>query len=443
MPVKTTPAGSPAVNHSAQRANLFGELAERVMARADQLATYSEASDRLTRRFLTPPMHDVHETIDFWMESIAMSPHVDNGGNLIGRRPAVMATANLATPSLLIGSHLDTVPNAGKYDGVLGVLLGLAVCEALGDRTLPFHVDVLGFSEEEGVRYRLPYLGSAAVAGVFDPLWLARTDEGGVSMRDAIANFGLDPECIATAAYDPAHVIGFIEPHLEQGPVLERTGLPVGVVSGIAGQSRLQLEFLGQAGHAGTTPMAGRSDAVVIAAQFAVAVQSLGKNTPGLVATVGCFDVAPNASNVIPGQVCVSLDVRHIDDAVREQAVTDLLTAAMQIARDHDGTFSVLDQNTHAAVDFEPRLTDALSSAIEQCGHEKHALPSGAGHDAAIMAARFPTAMLFLRHPSGVSHHPDERADVADVAVAIEVLTTFVLQLAENYQPVSNEQSLS
>lgn len=399
------------------------------MARCFELSQLTEEPGRITRRFLCEPMHKVHERLAEWMEAIGMEPRVDNAGNLIGRRRSARTQAK----TLLVGSHLDSVPGGGQYDGVLGVLIALATCETLAQQELPFHLDVIGFSEEEGVRYSKPYLGSSAVAGRFDPAWLDRHDRGGLSMRDAMAGFGLDTDCIAQSAYDPAEVIGYVEPHLEQGPVLEHCGCPLGVVSGIVGQSRLRVEFVGQAGHAGTTPMDCRCDAMVCAARFIRMVRRIGQSIPDIRATVGQLIVTPNAPNVIPERVEVSLDIRHADDGVRDEAVERCLAEGTRIAKSDNASFRVLEDSPQPAVQVDPTLTTTLAEAAERLGVSPMRLPSGAGHDAVMMAATFPVAMLFVRHPGGVSHHPDERVEAADVALAIDTMGRFVQNLASTH----------
>lgn len=403
-----------------------------VMARCHELAAVSEDPGCLTRRYLTPPARIVHKLLAGWMEDASLTTRTDNAGNLIGRLPG-----RDTRQVLLIGSHLDTVPNAGKYDGVLGVLMGLAVAERLRGEDLPFHIDVVGFSEEEGVRFSKPYLGSSAITGDFQPEWLDRCDADGVTMRQAIAAFGLEPDAIDACRYDPADVIGFIEPHLEQGPVLDRSNLPVGLVSGIAGQSRLRLQFHGAAAHAGTTPMDGRQDALLCAARFISAVRDRAASVDGLRATVGSIQVAPNAPNVIAAAVEVSLDVRHAEDALRESAVRDLVEAGRAAAASEGCRFELLEETAQSAVSMDPTLSDLLQESIEECGCAPRSVLSGAGHDAVIMAARFPAAMLFLRHPGAVSHHPDERAEAADVAFGVDVLTRFVLRLASHQRSLA------
>jgi len=367
------------------------------------------------------------------MHSVGVATRVDHAGNIIGRLRG--AGSNKV---LLIGSHLDSVPGAGRYDGVLGTLLGLAVCEWLGERKLPFHLDVLGFSEEEGVRYKRPYLGSAAIVGEFDPAWLRRIDIDGITLGDAMRSFGLSPSDIATCKYACDDVIGFIEPHLEQGPVLEQRGQPVGVVTGIVGQSRLRLGFRGQAGHVGTAPMLGRRDALVAAASFVSHVHSEALRAPGLKATVGSIFVYPNTPNVIPGEVELALDVRHLDNATRSEAVGALMAAGERLACEADCQFSIIESHSQSSVATNAKLRSILAETVADCGHEAVSLESGAGHDAAILGQHFPMAMLFVRHPGGISHHPDERVELEDVAESIEILGRYVLKIADQFNPTAN-----
>ncbi|MEM9352144.1 MAG: allantoate amidohydrolase [Planctomycetota bacterium] len=405
---------------------MIAEAAVRVMARCEEISLCTEEPGRVTRRFLAEPMHRVHGLLGGWMEEAGLSTRVDDAGNLVGR-----LTASPEARSLLVGSHLDSVPNGGRYDGVLGVLIALAAAEQCGAETLPFHLDIIGFSEEEGVRYSMPYLGSNAVAGRFDVNWFDRVDAQGVTLHQAITSFGLNPSGIASAAYDPERVIGYLEPHLEQGPVLDRAGLPVGVVDGIAGQSRIRIEFRGESGHAGTTPMEGRRDALVSAARFVEVVRQAGRNFDDLRATVGRIECAPNAPNVIPGAVRLSLDLRHKRDEPREAALEQILEAASGIAEEESTPLAILEELHQPAVAVGDELTELLADAVEECGLQRLSVSSGAGHDAVAMSAAFPVAMLFVRHPGAVSHHPDERVDEADVAVAIDVMTRFFRRLAE------------
>lgn len=395
------------------------------MRRCDELAECTEEPGRITRRFMTEAMRSAQHRLGGWMRDAGLSVTRDHAGNLIGRRDP-----GAGDQRLLVGSHIDTVPGAGRYDGVLGVLIGVAVAESLGSQPLPIGLDVLAFSEEEGVRFSKPYLGSSAVAGCFAPEWLDRRDDKDGSLRDALRTFGCDPARLEDAAYDPEQVIGYVEPHLEQGPVLERADSPVGVVSGIVGQSRLRIEFLGESGHAGTTPMAGRRDALLTASRFVVAVRDTAESCEGLHATAGRMEITPNAPNVIPERVELSLDVRHPCDTDRNTAVTRLVGAGQSLAEADGCRFRVLENTAQPAVRVDRAITDRLAESITRCGGEPLRLSSGAGHDAVVMAKRFPSAMLFVRHPGGVSHHPDERVEEADVAVAIRVLRDLVVRVA-------------
>jgi allantoate deiminase len=390
------------------------------------VAGFSEEPGKITRTFLCESMRGLHACLSDWMRSAGLAVRLDAAGNLIGRYPAAAEGA----PVLLIGSHLDSVPDAGKYDGVLGVLLGLAAVQALGGERLPFAVDVIGFSEEEGVRYRTPYLGSLAAASRFDPALLARTDDAGVSLAGALRNFGLAPEELPRAAYPPGQVLGYVEVHIEQGPVLDGLGAPLGAVEAIAGQSRLRLRFEGKAGHAGTLPMEHRRDALTAAAELVLEVEQCARGSDGLRATVGMLSVTPGASNVVPGSARLSLDVRHARDEVRERALAGLLGRAEALAARRGVGFHVDHAEHHPAVPADERLSGLLAECVRSAGHAPVRLVSGAGHDAAVMASIAPMAMLFVRSPGGVSHHPDEAVLPQDVAAALEVLVLFLHRLA-------------
>jgi allantoate deiminase len=401
-------------------------LADDVLARCEIVAGYSEEPGRITRPFPCASMRGVHERLSAWMQRAGLTVRLDSAGNLIGRYPAARPDA----PVFLLGSHLDTVPDAGKYDGVLGVLLGMAAVQALNGQRLPFAVDVLGFCEEEGIRFRTPYLGSRAVCGCFDAALLDRTDAAGVSLAAALRDFGLEPARLPEAAYPPGQVLGYLEAHIEQGPVLGSRDVPLGVVEAIAGQSRFWLRFEGKAGHAGTLPMDLRRDALTAAAEFIVAVEEHARACDGLRATVGTLTVAPGAVNVVPGSARLSLDIRHPLDAVREQATAALLERAAALS-DRRGVALLVDHaEHHAAVPADPRLTGLLEASARAAGYAPLRMVSGAGHDAVVMARLTPMTMLFIRSPGGVSHHPDEAVLPGDVRAALEVLVAFLHRLA-------------
>ena len=387
------------------------DAARAAIARCQWIATRTEDPGRTTRTFLSPPMREVHDDLRAWMETLGMSVRVDDAGNLRGR------TGD--TPAVIIGSHLDTVPDAGMYDGVLGVVLGITLVQLMADRALPVDVEVIGFSEEEGVRFGVPFIGSRALVGDAADL-LACTDAHGVSVREALQRYGLNAGDISNAQVAPS-ARAYLEFHIEQGPVLDLLTVPLGVVEAIAGQSRVELTFTGRCNHAGTTPMAARHDALTGAAEWIGAVEQLAVTTPGLVATVGRVQTAPNVGNAIPGRVVASLDVRHADDTERRDAVDRLLATARSIADRRGLVVTDARHVDQAAVRMAPALTESLARAVADSGLPVHRMASGAGHDAMIVARRVPSAMLFLRSPGGVSHHPDERVLETDVAAALEV----------------------
>jgi allantoate deiminase len=402
-------------------------LAREVVARCQMLARFSEDAGSIRRTFLSPPMGDCHREIADWLVPLAATSMVDAVGNMRMFYPAAEPTA----PRLLIGSHLDTVPNAGAYDGVLGVVLGVAMLNALNGRKLPFAIEVVGFSEEEGVRFRTPFIGSRALAGTLDEEVLSRQDAQGISIRKAIADFGLHPAEIAQAAIHE-DVLGYVEFHIEQGPVLESVRRPLGVVEAIVGQSRLDLTFTGHANHAGTTPMNLRYDSLAAAAEWISAVERGAQNTGGLVATVGAIQAKPGAINVIAQETQLSLDVRHQSDNVRNTAVDDYTRQAKVIAKRRGLSVRwnvLMDQR---AVPMDPFLVSEVDKAITRSGCEPYRMVSGAGHDAMILAERVPSAMIFLRTPGGISHDPAESVEVGDVAKAIDCGLHLLNQLASS-----------
>jgi allantoate deiminase len=403
------------------------DRAVRAIAECKRIATMSEDPERITRRFLTSPMRDVHAYLRRRMEALGMTTSTDAAGNLRG----LWRPAKARGKRLLLGSHLDTVPDAGAFDGVLGVTLALEWVELAQDLELPLAIEVIGFSDEEGVRYSVPFLGSRAVAGCFDLNLLAYKDAEGVRMDDAIRAFGLDPAKIGEAALD-GDVQGFVEIHIEQGPVLEAEGLSVAAVSAIAGQTRLNLSFIGQANHAGATPMRLRRDALAAAAEWITAVEALAQRTDGLVGTVGRISVEPNAGNVVPGVAQLSLDVRHRCDDERASAIEKLLAEANAISERRGIGFEYTIQLEQPAVPMDERLTALLTRAIEAAELPRKTMPSGAGHDAMVIAACVPAAMLFLRSPNGLSHHPAEAVLEEDVEAALHVGREFLLRIAKD-----------
>jgi len=402
-------------------------LAEQVMVRCRELASFSEDAGSLRRTFLSAPMHHVHRTIADWLKPLGATIRIDAVGNLRALFPSDATDG----PRLLIGSHLDTVPNAGCYDGILGVVLAVALLEALRGTDLPFSIEVIGFSEEEGVRFGTPFIGSRALVGRFDPELLEKNDSSGVSVRRAIEGFGLDPGEIPQAEITD-HAFAYLEFHIEQGPVLERLGRPLGVVEAIVGQSRMEVTFIGRSNHAGTTPMDVRKDALAGAAEWITNVEHVARATPGLVATVGFVSASPGAINIIAGEARATLDLRHQDDDVRNRSVRDLLDQAEQIASRRSLSVRWVTHVNQAAVPMDSSLKSEVEAAIRDAGCEPHRMVSGAGHDAMILAGKIPAAMIFLRTPGGISHDPAENVQTGDVAKALECGIHLLQRLASS-----------
>jgi allantoate deiminase len=393
------------------------------MRRCDELGAISETPGGLTRRFATPALAEAGERVRAWMAEAGLQTRVDAVGNVIGR-----LEAGDGSRTLLVGSHLDTVRDAGRYDGPLGVLAGIALAERFRrSEPLPFALEVVAFADEEGLRYGTPYLGSRALAGSFRAEDLDRVDDDGIAMRDAI---GAGADAIADEAQSAAELVGYLELHIEQGPVLEAGGHQVGVVSAIAGRTRARLELIGRAGHAGTVPMALRHDPLVVAARVVERVDTVGRASEGVVATVGELTVEPGAANVIPGRVALSIDVRAPDDEARLEAWETIADRINRLAQEGGVEARALELEHTPAVACDPRLRALLAAAAKARGIDAPALMSGAGHDGVVISAIAPVAMLFVRSPGGLSHHPDESVRAEDVAVALDVLEEFVRALA-------------
>ena len=395
----------------------------------DELGRVSDEPGKLTRTFLSPAMRRANGRVGRWMRAAGLAVREDSVGNLIGRLESKTSGAK----TLLIGSHLDTVRDAGKFDGALGVLLPIVALAELKRRgvALPFAVEVLGFSEEEGVRFASAYLGSKGYAGKLRATDLTIRDADGVSVLETLKANNRGRFAPPKPAHRQSNLMGYFEVHIEQGPVLAAKKLAVGVVSAIAGQSRFKLTWTGKAGHAGTTPMALRRDALAGAAEFTLAAEKLARGTAGLVATVGAMTVSPGAANVIPGEVVHPLDVRHASNAARRAALFKLGRVAAAIAN-HRG-LRVAWQRTqdNGAVECSPTLTTQLERSVKAVQTKSLSLVSGAGHDAVVMSALTPVAMLFVRCRDGLSHHPDEFASAADLDVALRVMIDFLLRRAK------------
>jgi allantoate deiminase len=401
--------------------------AEEAIARCRKLASFSEDAGSTRRTFLSPPMHDCHREITSWLTAAGAQVTVDAAGNLRG----FYAGAQSSAPRLLLGSHLDTVPNAGAYDGILGIVIAVALLESLDRRRLPFAIEVVGFSEEEGARFGLPFIGSRALVGRLDEELLNRQDANGISVRTAIKNFGLNPAETSRAALSD-DTLAYLEFHIEQGPVLESLGRSLGAVEAIVAQTRMQFEFLGRANHAGTTPMHLRHDAVAAAAEWIVAVERTAQNHPGLVATVGQIEAKPGAINVIAAEARVTLDARHKSDDILNRAAETLVRMANEIAERRGLTLRQNVLLSQRAVVMDPFLVEQIQEAIRSTGCQPHRMTSGAGHDAMILAEKVPAAMIFLRSPGGISHDPAESVELEDVAKALECGLHLLDQLANS-----------
>ena len=407
-----------------------GSLGEEIVRRINELGAISEDAGKLTRIYLSKELRTAADLILGWMREAGMRAHLDAIGNVCGRyegeRPGL--------PCLMLGSHYDTVRDAGKWDGPLGVITAISCVAELNrcGKRLPFAVEVIGFADEEGVRFASTLLGSRAVAGTFDESVLNTCDRDGVSMRDALVQFGLDPDHIGAAARTRRELLAYVELHIEQGPVLEAQDLPVGVVTAIAGATRLAARLTGMAGHAGTVPMALRRDALTAAAECIAAIEQFCRTDEGgLVGTVGYIHAEPGATNVIPGEVSFTIDMRAPTDMHRKRAVADIVRQIEAIARRRQLALQLDVTHENRTAPCAPWLKDQIAQAIaaERCAVFE--LPSGAGHDGMAMIDIADVGMIFVRCRGGVSHHPDEHVEPADADAGARVL----LRMIENFRP--------
>lgn len=417
---------------SAQRRSPVHSSGARAVDRCDALGVtpYSDTPGGLFRAWLSPAHRAAVAQVGEWMRQAGMQVRLDAAANLIGRYEGAHADA----PALLIGSHLDSVRDAGRYDGPLGILLGIECVAALHaqGRRLPFAIEVIAFGDEEGSRFPASMFCSRAVAGTLDPATLAVTDAAGTDVASALADWDLDIAHLQHAARAPGSVLAYLETHIEQGPVLEAEGLPVGIVTAIAAQRRFALRFDGRAGHAGTTTMALRRDALSAAAEALLAIEGIARaGSDDLVATVGKLQVAPGATNVVPGRVDCTLDVRAGDDATRDAAVLEIERALVRISKTRNIAIAIDPLQTLAASPCAPALMTRLQHAVAAQGVAPRQLVSGAGHDAMVMASLCPTAMLFVRCAGGISHHPDEHVAPADAELALAVMRHFIEHLGD------------
>ena len=407
----------------------------RAVARCLELsrAPYSDRADRLFRGWLTPAYRATIERVGAWMEAAGMMVRRDAAVNLIGRYDGTRPDA----PALVIGSHLDSVRDAGAYDGPLGVMLGIECVAALhaDGRRMPFAIEVIGFGDEEGSRFPAAMLGSRAVAGTLTPDAADMADAAGISVDTALRGFGSEAAALATARRAPGSMHAYLEAHIEQGPVLEAEGLALGVVTGIAAQLRLEVTVNGVAGHAGTVTMPLRRDALAAAARMVSAVEDIAVAAASdLVATVGRIEVAPGAANVIAGEVRFTVDIRAGATDRRDRAAAAIGEAMEAIARDRGVTLTVATVHDLPPCPCDPGLMDLLDAAVVATGQGSRRLMSGAGHDAMAMVALGPVAMLFLRCAGGISHNPAEHVDPADADAAFAAMRGFIDRLGGDYR---------
>lgn len=394
------------------------------MQRCDALARHSELPGGLTRVFLSAENRAVNALVLGWMREAGMIAEVDAIGNVAGRyegeRPGL--------PCLMTGSHLDTVRNAGKYDGMLGVISAIECVDFLNSKNtrLPFAIEVIGFGDEEGVRFGTTLLGSRAVAGVFEKYALGATDATGDTLEKAMREFGLDPRRVSEAARKKAGVLAYAELHIEQGPVLEAEGLALGVVTAINGFSRLRVTLTGMAGHAGTVPMNLRRDALATAAECVLAIERIGRGEPELVATVGKIDALPGAINVIPGEVTFTVDVRAPRDDPRERAVASIISDIETIGKKRTIEVKIEKLQSQGVAACAPWLMQQMDAAVAAEGLAVRRLPSGAGHDGMAIQALTDICMLFVRCKGGISHHPAESITEADAGAGARAFLRFI-----------------
>lgn len=405
------------------------QAAARVMARCDRLAEISETPGMLTRVYLSPEHMQANALVGEWMREAGMRVWQDSVGNICGRYEGLETGAQ----ALLLGSHLDTVRNAGRYDGMLGVLTAIETVQALHQQQqrLPLAIEIVGFGDEEGTRFGITLLGSRGITGTWPESWVTHPDGNSITVAQAMADIGLDGEKIQQAARDVSEIVAYLELHIEQGPCLEQEDLALGVVTAINGARRLNCQFVGEAGHAGTVPMSHRKDALAAAAEWMVFIEQITpKHSPQLVATVGTLQCSPGAVNVIPGDVALTLDVRGPEDLPLAELLSDLLTQAEAIALRRGLTFSAEEYYHIPATRCDDGLQAALSRAVSGVQGRSISLPSGAGHDAIAIAERWPVGMLFVRNDRGISHHPAEAVMEKDVAQAIQAYTRVVFDVA-------------
>ena len=387
----------------------------------DDIASCSGEGPGVTRLPFTPEHQTAAKKIMKWMQDTGLAVHMDAAGTIIGRREGAEGG-----PTLLFGSHQDTVRHGGKYDGIMGILLPILALRAIDDLQLPFSVQVMAFADEEGVRFPTALIGPRALAGNLDQAVLELEDQDGISIRDAMVDFGLKPNEMISLDLRNTQVIGYIETHIEQGPVLDDENLPLGIVTAIAGIERHQITLKGSAAHAGTTPMYGRKDTLACAAELVLATERIAGETPELIATIGKMNVSPNAVNVVPGEASMILEVRSAVNETREHGGKAIISRMKEIAAGRSISFACRKTYRQPAVPCDGKLKSLLKEAVSSQHYHPIEIPSGATHDASAMADLCPMAMLFVRCHQGISHTPEEFAEEADMQAAVDSLVNFI-----------------
>jgi allantoate deiminase len=403
-------------------------LGRRAMALLDALAKHSDEPGRLTRLYLSPAHRDAAQTTLRFMQEAGLDSHIDAIGTVVGR----MEGTNPDAPALIIGSHIDTVVDAGRYDGTLGVVLGIVTIETLRAQGIvpACPIEIVAFGDEENVRFPTNLSSSHALSGHYNLAWLDGIDQNGVSLRSALTEFGGNIDGIDAIARNPARYRGYLEVHIEQGPLLEARDLPVGIVSAINGITRARVTVVGEAGHAGTVPMNMRRDALAAVAEMIGIIERAGSTRSDTVATVGVAQAHPGAINVIPARVDFTLDARSPDDTVRHAMVQDIVAECEAAAQRRGVSFKIEPFMESPATPMDRDLIAQLEDAVKHAGVAPLRLASGAGHDAVAMTHLCPAAMLFVRCKGGISHNPAESITIEDADVAARILVEAVTRIA-------------
>lgn len=401
---------------------IFSQYASEVYHRCDELAKFSQSKGQINRQYLTREHAKANEQVAKWMQQAGMKSWIDEAGNVWGRYESNDQSAK----SFIMGSHLDSVPDAGKYDGILGVIAPISLIRYFHQHgiTFPYHIDVVGFCDEEGSRFGTTLLGSRAITGTWQDKWATLTDKNGVNLASAMREFGLNINNIHKAQRSSKDYLGFLELHIEQGPVLEANSHALGFVTAISGAKRFVITVQGESGHAGTVPMAMRKDALVSSCEMIGVINQIA-NKYDIVATVGEIHNTPNAVNVISGKCMFTLDIRSQDDSARDEALSEIKTKLKDLSKQNHTPIEFKKTHHADAVSCHPDLTDKVKQALISAGLPPFGLASGAGHDAMEMAKLCPMSMLFMRCHKGISHHPDEAIDAEDITKSLEVLYAF------------------